>query len=129
MAKRTNSPQVDEDFMKEIIAQGFPKKRETEILASISDEQQPELLHDKPKKRKNINQEYVEQYFQKVDFSDRQLIYITRDTHRKLTDIVNVIGGKHGTLSGYIENIVCEHFETHKEEINTLYSSKFKKPL
>lgn len=130
MAKQTTTPQVDEDFMKEIIAQGFPMKREREPEPIVEEPiQEPELLPEKPRKRKEVQSEYVERYFEKVDFSDRQLVYITRETHQRLTDIVNVMGGKQGTIGGYMENIIREHFETHKDEINAIYTSRFKKPL
>lgn len=136
MAKQTSSPQVDEDFMKEIIAQGFPMKREREPQTAISEPppakeplvETPQAT-EKPRKRKEVQSEYVEQYFERVDFTDRQLVYITRETHQRLSDIVNVIGGKQGTIGGYMENIIREHFETHKDEINTIYASRFKKPL
>ena len=116
--------------MKEVIAQGFPMKREREPEPIVEEPiQEPELLPEKPRKRKEVQSEYVERYFEKVDFSDRQLVYITRETHQRLTDIVNVMGGKQGTIGGYMENIIREHFETHKEEINAIYTSRFKKPL
>lgn len=130
MAKQTTTPQVDEDFMKEVIAQGFPMKREREPEPIVEEpRQEPEPLSEKPRKRKEVQSEYVERYFEKVDFSDRQLVYITRETHQRLTDIVNVMGGKQGTIGGYMENIIREHFDTHKEEINAIYTSRFKKPL
>lgn len=132
MAKKTSTPQVDEEFMKEMIAQGFPMKREREREPEPTEElPEPEIviIPEKPKRRKEIRSEYVDRYFEKVDFTDRQLIYITRETHQKLTDIVNVIGGRQGTISGYIENIIRDHFESFKEEVNALYASRFKKPL
>ncbi|MCP3894089.1 MAG: DUF3408 domain-containing protein [Bacteroides sp.] len=132
MAKKISAPQVDEDFMKEMIAQGFPMKRERdpEPPQDVPEPEPPiEPIPEKLKRRKEIRSEYVDRYFEKVDFTDRQLIYITRETHQKLTDIVNVIGGKQGTISGYIENIIRDHFESFKEEVNALYTSKFKKPL
>lgn len=136
MARQTTTPQVDEDFMKEIIAQGFPMKRERETETVISEpiqeeESQREIIQttEKPRKKKEVKNEYVEQYFERVDFSDRQLVYITRETHQRLTDIVNVIGGKQGTIGGYMENIIRAHFETYKDEINAIYTSRFKKPL
>lgn len=130
MAKQTTTPQVDEDFMKEVIAQGFPMKREREPESIVEEAiQEPEPLPEKPRKRKEVQSEYVERYFEKVDFSDRQLVYITRETHQRLTDIVNVMGGKQGTIGGYMENIIREHFENHREEINAIYTSRFKKPL
>ena len=40
MAKQTTTPQVDEDCMKEIIAQGFPMKRERESEPIVAEPKQ-----------------------------------------------------------------------------------------
>ena len=43
------------------------------------------------RKRKEQPESYREIYFRRVDFSDRQPLYITRLTHDKLMMIVNLI--------------------------------------
>lgn len=143
MAKQNNSPKVDEDFMKELISQGFPMKKEkpaTVPQPEVEPELQPTVQEQEPKpptskprepKRRKEQQEesFVELFFEKVDFSNRQMTTITRETHQKLTDIVNALGGKNATIGSYIENIIRKHFENYKEEINTLYATQFKSPL
>lgn len=137
MAKQTTTPQVDENFMKEVIAQGFPMKRELTPEKTSEDKNPQELMvnvdttsiSDKTKCKRDASCDYVERYFERVDFSNRQLINITRDTHSKLNAIAEMIGGKNSTVGSYMENIIREHFETHKEVINTIYASRFKKPL
>ncbi len=143
MAKQNNSPKVDEDFMKELISQGFPMKKEKPITVPQPEvepevqptvqEQEPKLQTSKPrepKRRKEQQEEsFVELFFEKVDFSNRQMTTITRETHQKLTDIVNSLGGKNATIGSYIENIIRKHFENYKDEINALYATQFKSPL
>lgn len=140
MAKQNNSPKVDEDFMKELISQGFPMKKEKPAtvpqpevepeVQSIIQEQEPKSPTSKPKRRKEQQEEsFVELFFEKVDFSNRQMTTITRETHQKLTDIVNSLGGKNATIGSYIENIIRKHFENYKDEINALYATQFKSPL
>ena len=137
MAKQTNIPKVDEDFMKEVISQGFPMKRDTTIgieLRSIIKEDEPDIvipkMNEKATKRKRAEQtNYWEIYFERVDFTDRQPFWLTRETHLTLLKIVNVIGGHKATLSSYVENIIRQHLESHKEEINELYENKFKSPI
>jgi hypothetical protein len=136
MAKQTNISKVDEDFMREVISQGVPMKRDailengrtiiidenestietSDVIEALNDEQTEEV-------------DYGEIYFKKVDLSYRKSICITRETHSTLLTIVNMIGGRKTNLSSYVENIILQHLESYKEEINEMYENKFKKPI
>jgi hypothetical protein len=136
MAKQTIIPKVDEDFMRNVISQGFPMKKESLKEKDISviikeDEQTIEIPKVKEfSKRKRTEQtNYRETYFEKVDLSDRQQISISRETHLTLFSVVNMIGGHKATISSYVENIILQHLESHKEEINHLYENQYKKPI
>ncbi|MDD5053183.1 MAG: DUF3408 domain-containing protein [Sulfuricurvum sp.] len=138
MAKQTTIPKVDENFMREVISQGFPMKKEIlnekeKEFSTIIKEDEPVIETTKikePQKRKRTEQtDYRETYFEKVDLTDRQSLYITRETHLTLLSIVNVIGGHKVNISSYVENIILHHLESHKDEINNLYENKFKKPI
>ena len=136
MAKQTIIPKVDEDFMRNVISQGFPMKRETvnenKSTTIIKEDEQtidiPKIKEVSKRKRTEQNN-YRETYFEKVDFSDRQQISISRETHLTLFSLVNMIGGHKATISSYVENIILQHLENHKEEINHLYENQFKKPI
>ena len=82
-----------------------------------------------PRKRRNSPGDYRETYFQKVELTDRQPLYVSRTTHEKLMRIVTVIGGRKVTVSSYVENILTRHFEQYQDEINALYESNFQKPF
>lgn len=153
MAKQSGGkPQIDEDFMKEIISQGLPvKKQETPTVTVKTAVETPDKSDDKletadkgeiktePKeekavkepvrRKKNVPGDYRETYFMRVDLTDRQPLYVSRTTHEKLMKIVTVIGGRKATVSSYVENILLRHFEQFQDEINELYESKFEKPF
>ena len=154
MAKQNGGkPQIDEDFMKEIISQGLPGKKqgkpsvtvETEMNTEVetpessenSTEQEPKPETEKEEKavkeparrKKNVPGDYRETYFGRVDLTDRQPLYVSRTTHKKLMKIVTVIGGRKATVSSYVENILLRHFDQYQDEINELYESKFEKPF
>ena len=138
-------PKIDENFMKELISQGVPAKRENQpdnaLLPGgekvITQEGQQEGQHTEtvqvekttPRRRKGGTGDYRETYFQKVELADRQPLYVSRTTHEKLMRIVTVIGGRKVTISSYVENILLRHFEQYQDEINTLYESNFQKPV
>ena len=143
MAKQSGGkPQIDEDFMKEIISQGLPvKKQETPSAAmdtKIETPDKPEIkaepkeekaVKEPARRKKNTPGDYRETYFMRVDLTDRQPLYVSRTTHEKLMKIVTVIGGRKATVSSYVENILLRHFEQFQDEINELYESKFEKPF
>ena len=138
-------PKIDEYFMKELISQGVPAKRENQpdnaLLPGgekvITQEGQQEGQHTEtvqvekttPRRRKGGTGDYRETYFQKVELADRQPLYVSRTTHEKLMRIVTVIGGRKVTVSSYVENILLRHFEQYQDEINALYESHFQKPV
>ena len=79
------------------------------------------------RKRKEQSEGYRETYFRRVDFSDRQPLYITRSTHEKLMMIVGMIGGRKATIGSYVENVLLQHLENHREEINRLLDEQYQK--
>ena len=153
MAKQSGGkPQIDEDFMKEIISQGLPvKKQETPSVSVEANAETSGKPDDKPqtaskeeikaepkeekamkepaRRKKNAQGDYRETYFMRVDLTDRQPLYVSRATHEKLMKIVTVIGGRKATVSSYVENILLRHFDQYQDEINELYESKFEKPF
>ena len=138
MAKQSGRmPKIDEDFMKELISQGVPAKREdapqpggeTETAHEGRQTETVQVEKPTPRKRKGSSGDYRETYFQKVELADRQPLYVSRSTHEKLMRIVTVIGGRKVTVSSYVENILLRHFEQYQDEINNLYESHFQKPV
>ena len=146
MAKQSGGkPQIDEDFMKEIISQGLPvKKQETpsvmvdtpekpddkaETVDKVETAKEEKAAKEPARRKKNAPGDYRETYFMRVDLTDRQPLYVSRTTHEKLMKIVTVIGGRKATVSSYVENILLRHFDQFQDEINELYESKFEKPF
>ncbi|MCS2693518.1 DUF3408 domain-containing protein [Bacteroides fragilis] len=138
MAKQSGGmPKIDEDFMKELISQGVPAKRENQPDDAplpggekvITQEEVVRVEKPTPRRRKGGTGDYRETYFQKVELTDRQPLYVSRTTHEKLMRIVTVIGGRKVTVSSYVGNILLRHFEQYQDEINALYESHFQKPF
>lgn len=148
MAKVNKKIEVDEDFMKEIISQGLPAKREvpskteqemqeipteSEVVqvAAVETARQPEAkpIKETTRRKKNSPADYRETYFQKMELPDRQPIYVSRSTHEKLMKIVMVIGERKATVSSYVETIILHHFDQHQDEINELYKQTFESPI
>ena len=145
MAKQSGGkPQIDEDFMKEIISQGLPVKKQEipSVTVETPDKQgtvdkeeikaepkEEKAVKEHARRKKNTPGDYRETYFMRVDLTDRQPLYVSRTTHEKLMKIVTVIGGRKATVSSYVENILLRHFDQFQDERNELYESKFEKPF
>lgn len=139
MAKQSGGkPQINEDFMKEIISQGLPVKKQEMPSVAVETPDKPEIkaepkeekaVKEPARRKKNTPGDYRETYFMRVDLTDRQPLYVSRTTHEKLMKIVTVIGGRKATVSSYVENILLRHFDQFQDEINELYESKFEKPF
>lgn len=136
MAKQTTIPKVDEDFMREVISQGFPMKKESlkgKDISVIIKEDKPAVKTRKTRnapKQKQIEQtEYMETYFEKINLTNRQQVSISKETHLILFSLASMIGGHGATISSYIENIILQHLESYKEELKDMYETQCKKPI
>ena len=72
---------------------------------------------------------YIFTYLKSANFSARtcKSAYIRDEHHERIQRIVHVIGRNKITLSGYIDNVLTEHFENHRDEITKLY--ELSKPI
>ena len=84
----------------------------------------PEPPAKPPERRKRKPQaDYQSLFFNRIDFTHRKPLYITATTHRRLMRIVHLMDESKGTISSYVENIILNHLDTFKEEIDTIYQT------
>lgn len=77
-----------------------------------------------PERRKRKPQaDYQSLFFNRIDFTHRKPLYITASTHRRLMRIVHLMDESKATISSYVENIILNHLDTFKEEIDTIYQT------
>jgi len=77
-----------------------------------------------PSKRKRNNADYTDLFLQRNELKTRSCVYISQRIHTKISEIVRVIADKEITVGGYIDNVLKQHLETHKDEINSLYKKE-----
>ena len=73
------------------------------------------------KKKRKTQDDYQYVFFVRVDFTHRKPLYITAATHRRLMRIVHLMDESKATISSYVENIILNHLETFREDIDTIY--------
>lgn len=122
---------IDEQELKDAVARGIPSSGgyQPPTYDSSQDSDEAEEQTTKRKGRNSAIEEYRKEYLQKTEVAGRQLIYVSEELHAGLIDIVKVIGGKHATLGGYVENILRSHLSEHKELINSVHKNRYKAPV
>jgi len=88
----------------------------------------PSPVREKPQKetgrRKRQEDDYPELFLRRNEIKTRQCVYISRDVHSKILKIVNDIAGREISVGGYVDTVLRQHLEQHKERINELYKKQ-----
>lgn len=134
MAKRVKAGELDES----LIIQSF---KNTELLAdpadalaakpaekSAGDIPEPEETapatgpapKNKPRRRRG---NYDEVFLNNKDLKARQPVYISKEIHGEIKKVVNLLAltGKEMSVGGYINNVLADHLEQYKEDIDDLH--------
>lgn len=131
MGNRKTDTEIDEELLLASISQrkrdgGIqptadpPPSDEQQNEAKIVKEKPPEQPKEVPKRRKQ-SADYGSTYLQKNEIKTRQCVYISREVHTKISKIVKVIADSEITVGGYIDSVLAQHLEQHKDEINEMY--------
>ena len=88
---------------------------------SIPENEPGKTKEQKDSKRKRTAVGYSAIFLQKNEIKTRQCVYISQRIHATISEIVRVIADKDVSVGGYIDNVLLQHLEAHKEEINELY--------
>jgi hypothetical protein len=121
---------IDELFLLQSIKE---QEQSKEQQSSAEKQEMPAPSTEKPKevkepvKRRRTNVDYSSMFLQRNEFKTRQCVYISQRVHATISKIVKVISDKEITVGGYIDSILMEHLETHRDEIIELYKNAMSK--
>lgn len=70
-------------------------------------------------KKKN----YAKHFFKEAEISARfgKTLYIRKEYHQRIQTIVQTVGENQVSLFSYVDNVLADHFERHRAEIEELY--------
>src|SRR5690606_35775230 len=131
--KKKNKPEIDEDFLMNIIADGVQKDG-INITPEPPKKQEPEKEPEKPVRRaRNRSKRTSEADYEKLSFKRAETnarygksVYIRPDFHESLTRIVQVIGEDKITIYAYLDNLLEYHFQEFGEDIIKSFNDKYK---
>ena len=133
MAKRVDTTGIDAEF---VINQAKPSNREKDLKPydpSASEEivppvAEPETVKEKetPKRKRGGQAGYKETFLKRNEIKTRQCVYISFDIHSVITKLVRALvdAGSDISVGGYIDTVLNEHLQLHKEEINEIYRQR-----
>ncbi|MDR2968103.1 MAG: DUF3408 domain-containing protein [Tannerellaceae bacterium] len=73
--------------------------------------------------------DYASVFLTKRELESRQCVYISRKVHATILEITQIVSAKGVTVGGYIDSILMEHLETHRDEIVELYNRELAKKI
>ncbi|WP_026769720.1 DUF3408 domain-containing protein [Asinibacterium sp. OR53] len=131
--KKKNQPEIDEEFLMNIIADGV-KKEGLNVTPEPPQKQEQEKEPDKPvskeksRSKKASEADYEKLFFKRAETNARygKSVYIRPDFHEKLTRIVQVIGEDKITIYAYLDNLLEYHFQEFGEDITKSFNEKYK---
>ncbi|OAV74532.1 hypothetical protein Barb7_01956 [Bacteroidales bacterium Barb7] len=126
---------IDESFLlSSIKEQNNPEKERTAQVSKTQQEevkiQEPEVVEFQPElpkegsKKRGKQQEYEALFIKEANLPPARFgktVYIRKEYHDRISQIIHVIGGNEVSLFGYIDNVLAHHFETFQEGISQSY--------
>lgn len=124
MAKKlkedVNLDEIDENF----IISSFKTTEPQQTGGTLQAVERAKENREAEKGKKRGLSEYGEKFLKRNELKTRQCVYISGQIHAVISRLVHVIADKDITVGGYIDTVLAEHLERHKEEINELYRQK-----
>ena len=124
MAKKlkedVNLDEIDENF----IISSFKTTEPQQTGGILQAVERVQENREAGKGKKGGLSEYGEKFLKRNELKTRQCVYISGQIHAVISRLVHVIADKDITVGGYIDTVLAEHLERHKEEINELYRQK-----
>lgn len=71
------------------------------------------------KKKGQVN--YRETFIRRNEIKSRECVYISHDIHSKIVKLIRALEDTNITIGGYIDTVLGEHLEQHRDEINEIY--------
>lgn len=56
----------------------------------------------------------------------RKCVYISREVQEKIARVVNTLSNGESSIGSYVDNVLLDHLNEHKDEINELYYQQMK---
>jgi len=117
---------IDENFLLNSIKEKDETPKEADISEKTEIKETPVPEKPKETRRKRNQVDYSSIFLQRNELKERSCVYISKRIHNTISEIVRCIASRDVTVGGYIDSVLLQHLEAHKEEINELYKKERK---
>lgn len=120
----TEKPEL-ETAVVETITGTEPAEEPVQETATVSVKREPS------KRKRGQVDTYDDVFLKRKELKTRQSVYISQEIHVSIARLVHVLAlaGKEISVGGYIDNVLAEHMESHKEVIADLFRQQLDKFL
>ena len=127
--RNRNFPAIDEDMLREAVGEQSSEGSMLEVAErqSAGSEEQMELPSGR--KRRMTLPDYEATFLKPVRVKVRTALYVSEETRCKISEVARKIGTGRVSVIGYVENILRNHLELYKEEINRLHREQNSRDL
>lgn len=127
--RNRNFPAIDEDMLREAVGGQSSEGSMLEVAErqSAGSEEQSELPSGR--KRRMTLPDYEATFLKPVRVKVRTALYVSEETRCKISEVARKIGTGRVSVIGYVENILRNHLELYKEEINRLHREQNNRDL
>jgi hypothetical protein len=107
------------------------QSKQPEPLEQLEQVEQPEITPEPPKEetrnKRSSHPEYESRFIRETDLPPARFgksVYIRKEYHDRISQIISVIGGNEVSLFGYIDNVLAHHFEYFQDDITRSFKKK-----
>ena len=140
---RKSKVEVDEALMRKMIAGEVPLS--TNVMREVQETERKtedrvntaarEITHlpttalDARRRRMAAIPDFEQTFMTLMEIRQRAALYVSIGTKRKILEVVKKIGGEYMTATSYVENILRQHLELYKDDINRIHKEQNTKEL
>lgn len=137
MKKQTDKP-IDEELLMRMMAGEAEKPQEPgtgepetekEVTAAKGETSPTEKAPEGKRRKAKQAADYDSTFLKGMDIPARygKPVYVRREYHERIGKISVMLTGGKVSLSAYIDNVLAQHFEQYREEIEAAYAGKMDK--
>jgi len=129
MKKQRNERPIDEELLMRMMAGETAGAEEPETgkgETAVPAEKAQEGRTTDTRRRKARQADYDTTFLKGMDIPARygKPVYVRREYHERIAKISVMLTGGKVSLSAYIDNVLAQHFEQYREEIESAYAGK-----
>jgi hypothetical protein len=117
MEKKIENFNMEDFVSRDTTQQSMPNKPIVDNVETVPDKPIRKTLSGK--QRKASLEEYQQTFLKVPRITDRKNVFISNPVREQIVDIVRKLGGEKTSVSGFIENLVLNHLEVYREEIES----------